>query len=346
MIIAIGVMFVTSLLLVAAFTAANGDVHNSQITSNRRRPTTQRSPASRNTSTSSSSTRTTGRPARNQPATCRAKQASPTRSRRSPRRRIPKHRKNATPPTRSRRSSSPPARSPTPSGSSPWAKTVKRAGAWSPASRWPASSTTSTTRSSRTRTLKRYGSNSECDAYREERAAKGIKCNSIFFGENDDVKGPMHTNDTALACKGVEFGRAGHEPPDAVEINRKVIVEGCGSGSVTYNTATGEPSKGADFEPPPSDGSLKFTSKRRRRTTNSRAHETQARRLDQQNQSHEVERSRRNDRMAEKRPALRGRTREACGYSNLEQEGTDTNTTYASEKNVAASTSKAPTANR
>ena len=32
MIIAIGVMFVTSLLLVAAFTAANGDIHTSRIT--------------------------------------------------------------------------------------------------------------------------------------------------------------------------------------------------------------------------------------------------------------------------------------------------------------------------
>ena len=59
MIVVLGVMFVTSLLMVAAFTAANGEIHLTTPTGPRRRPTTPPRRGSRTTSTISPRTATT-----------------------------------------------------------------------------------------------------------------------------------------------------------------------------------------------------------------------------------------------------------------------------------------------
>ncbi|HXN38273.1 MAG TPA: hypothetical protein VN892_09565 [Solirubrobacteraceae bacterium] len=89
----------------------------------------------------------------------------------------------------------------------------------------------------------------------KEEAAHHIECHNIYFGSNDAVNGPMHTNDTANVCGGATFGRKGHEPLDVVEIDRGVNTS-CGGGPATFYTAKGEPEKGQDLTPPESDASL------------------------------------------------------------------------------------------
>jgi hypothetical protein len=101
--------------------------------------------------------------------------------------------------------------------------------------------------------------NSKCAAYRKQREALGIlnECGTIVFGPEDNVNGPMHTDDTAVVCGGAEFGRKGHEPADAIEINGGTVNGGCGSGNPLYNTATGSSIVGPELEAPESDGSLR-----------------------------------------------------------------------------------------
>ena len=87
-------------------------------------------------------------------------------------------------------------------------------------------------------------------------AGYGAKaCEEIYFGPEDYVAGPMHTDDAANVCNGAEFGRPGHE--DTVEINKGVIPASCGSGSVVYNTPTKGPIVGPEIEAPESDTSLR-----------------------------------------------------------------------------------------
>jgi Tfp pilus assembly protein PilX len=100
-----------------------------------------------------------------------------------------------------------------------------------------------------------------CSHYRSEREklekADGVKCEDITFAGEDAVNGPMHTDDAAQACGGVTFGRAGHEPPDTVEINKGVVVNNsCGSGEPVYNTATKKYEVGTELTAPESDASL------------------------------------------------------------------------------------------
>ncbi len=102
------------------------------------------------------------------------------------------------------------------------------------------------------------GSQAECERYYAAR--KGGKCHEIEFAEEDSVHGPMHTDDAAnVGCGTVEFGRNAGErkgtEPDAVEIKGGVTLL-CGTNPV-INTASGKlttPAK--QLEPPPSDGSL------------------------------------------------------------------------------------------
>jgi hypothetical protein len=112
---------------------------------------------------------------------------------------------------------------------------------------------------------KTYGANATEEAacsnhYRAERekeeAAKKVECRNIFFAGEDAVNGPMHTNDTANTCAGASFGRAGHEPPDLVEIDRGVNTTDCGGGEPTFNTASKKYEVGQDLAPPESDSSL------------------------------------------------------------------------------------------
>jgi hypothetical protein len=104
----------------------------------------------------------------------------------------------------------------------------------------------------------------DCENYRPERETlekkDAISCQNIEFASEDSVNGPMKTDDKALICNGAEFGRAGHEPLDPVEIDLGVESAGsCGSSEgPVYNTANKKPTEGKpELVPPESDGSLK-----------------------------------------------------------------------------------------
>lgn len=103
------------------------------------------------------------------------------------------------------------------------------------------------------------GGNPLCANYRKEREKLGIlsQCGTIVFGPEDNVNGPMHTDDAAVVCGGAEFGRAGHEPPDIIEMNGGAVSGGCGAGSAKYNSPTGGPITGPELEAPESDTSLR-----------------------------------------------------------------------------------------
>jgi Tfp pilus assembly protein PilE len=80
------------------------------------------------------------------------------------------------------------------------------------------------------------------------------KCNIIQFATGDAVKGPMHTNDAVCVGGSASFGREGHTPKDIVEFFRG-LNKSCG-GTGKYNTSTGKYAKGESMEPPESDSSL------------------------------------------------------------------------------------------
>ena len=94
-------------------------------------------------------------------------------------------------------------------------------------------------------------------AYYKEWSAKGLKCATIVFTSGDSVEGPMHTNDAARVEGTAEFGRPGHEPRDAVEINGGTYPSAACSGGPTYNTKSGCYEKGPTLTPPESDASLR-----------------------------------------------------------------------------------------
>ncbi len=86
-------------------------------------------------------------------------------------------------------------------------------------------------------------------------------CQSIKFITGDSVEGPMHTNDAARVEGTPSFGRKGHSPADAVEINGDTYPskECPASGGPVYNTATKcYTDKGPSLIPPEGDTSLEF----------------------------------------------------------------------------------------
>jgi Tfp pilus assembly protein PilX len=115
---------------------------------------------------------------------------------------------------------------------------------------------------------KLYGSNEASTAaacegkYYETWSKEKQSCQAIEFTNGDKVDGPMHTNDTALVGGSATFGRSGHEPKDVVEMYRGTYgaAAGCKS-SATYYTATKcyveKGQAGAEeLLPPPNDTSL------------------------------------------------------------------------------------------
>ncbi len=86
-----------------------------------------------------------------------------------------------------------------------------------------------------------------------------LECPAINFITGDHVEGPMHTNDTALVSGGATFGRSGHEPKDVVEMNGGTYgsSSGCKSSAVYY-TSSGCYITGPTLQPPPDDHSLSF----------------------------------------------------------------------------------------
>jgi len=96
-----------------------------------------------------------------------------------------------------------------------------------------------------------------CENYHAQREALGAECVNIVFGPEDNENGPLHTDDAAEVCGGAEFGRKGHEPPDVIEMNFGAIPQNCGSGSTaTYYTPTEGPIAGPELVAPESDTSL------------------------------------------------------------------------------------------
>ena len=102
-----------------------------------------------------------------------------------------------------------------------------------------------------------YNPKEDCEVYRSEK--RSSECKLIVFAEGDDVKGPMHTNDASDICGKVSFGRASHTPADVVEMLGGPYSEGCEKGvtnEATYNTSTKSYVKGKELTPPQSDTSL------------------------------------------------------------------------------------------
>ena len=108
-----------------------------------------------------------------------------------------------------------------------------------------------------------YEAPSGCAAkYRSEWSAKGLSCATITFTNSDDVKGPMHSNDAAKVEGTVAFGREGQSPADSVEINGGTYPEAeneckSGSGEAKFYTSTKcYTAKGPTILPPEGDTSL------------------------------------------------------------------------------------------
>jgi hypothetical protein len=184
-----------------------------------------------------------------------------------------------------------------------------------------------------------YGGNPECEAYRAQREEKHIlsECGTIYFAEEDDVKGPMHTDDTAVYCGGVEFGRPGEEPPDAIEIDRGAVAGGCGSGAAIFNTANGKPSVGPELEAPPSDGSLKFYVEHTPQNN-----ELEGRtKIKLEGATNQIKVTKANGTVETLEWPKNGllyvtSNSSGCGYGNYEQENTDTTSSFEKEVNCGS----------
>ncbi|MGA2320259.1 MAG: hypothetical protein ABSG95_05895 [Solirubrobacteraceae bacterium] len=104
----------------------------------------------------------------------------------------------------------------------------------------------------------------DCEKYYEEAGVKrSSECKTLIFAPQDSVNGPMHTDDAAhVSCTSeLTFGRESHIPPDVVEINGGTW-PACGASEPTYYTAPNAKgvktySKGIEITPPESDGSLR-----------------------------------------------------------------------------------------
>lgn len=95
--------------------------------------------------------------------------------------------------------------------------------------------------------------------YHSEWSPKGLKCATITFTSNDSVEGPMHTNDAAKVEGSASFGRENQVPADTVEINGGTYPEDEGekcAGKPSFFTATKCYTKGQTLIPPESDTSL------------------------------------------------------------------------------------------
>lgn len=80
-------------------------------------------------------------------------------------------------------------------------------------------------------------------------------CPPIEFAPGDEVNGPFHTNDAAAVCGSPVFGRAGEEPPDAIQMNggHYPYSSGCAN-SPTINGKYTEIA--SDLPPPSTDNEL------------------------------------------------------------------------------------------
>ena len=82
--------------------------------------------------------------------------------------------------------------------------------------------------------------NAECRKYRMGATQRGSICQEIQFADDDEIKGPFHTNDDILTCNTPTFGR---DRNDRVEISGPGYRNICGTGppDVKGTYATGVP---------------------------------------------------------------------------------------------------------
>jgi hypothetical protein len=99
-----------------------------------------------------------------------------------------------------------------------------------------------------------------CTKYYEEKGVKRAKeCETLIFQPADSVNGPMHTDDAAnVTCsKELNFGRETQKtPPDTVEINGGTWPTCTAGTEPTYYTESKTYSRGTELVPPESDESL------------------------------------------------------------------------------------------
>jgi hypothetical protein len=101
-----------------------------------------------------------------------------------------------------------------------------------------------------------YSPKANCETYFEVKGVKrSSECQLIQFVTGDSVKGPMHTDDKSVICGTPEFGRPGRTIPDKVEINGG-LDEACNGSKPTFNTTTKSYTVGKELVPPASDESL------------------------------------------------------------------------------------------
>jgi hypothetical protein len=105
-----------------------------------------------------------------------------------------------------------------------------------------------------------YAEGKNCKGLYYEKWNGKYSCVSIIFTSGDSVEGPMHTNDSTRVEGSAEFGRAGHTPADAVEIYGGTYPEdsgfNCKAGSAIFNTENKCYVKGERLQMPESDTSL------------------------------------------------------------------------------------------
>lgn len=87
---------------------------------------------------------------------------------------------------------------------------------------------------------------------------KKPNCQAIEFTDGDSIEGPMHTNDTTLVNGAASFGRKGQSPPDLVEMNGGTYGanSGCKSAATYYTATKCYITTGPTLIPPESDISL------------------------------------------------------------------------------------------
>jgi Tfp pilus assembly protein PilE len=102
-----------------------------------------------------------------------------------------------------------------------------------------------------------YGGPAGCENYYPKRVSLGINgsCKTIVFANGDAVEGPMHTDDATDICGEAFFGREGHNPPDTIQMNYGVYSSCGGSKGVFYN-AGGKPTVGPELLTPEGDTTL------------------------------------------------------------------------------------------
>jgi hypothetical protein len=105
-----------------------------------------------------------------------------------------------------------------------------------------------------------YEPKADCETYYETKSGtkttkRSSECALIEFVTGDGVKGPMHTDDKSVMCGSPEFGRTGRSIPDKIELNGG-WVSVCGGTNPIFNTASKNYTVGKELIPPTSDESL------------------------------------------------------------------------------------------